>query len=130
MHMHKAIKNKYIYDKYALEMLRKNKEKLQITNDLARTILKDLYPFKYPVLSEEDLQNLSADAIYALTCINDQQKQQLLNMCEWLGWKFIPDWEWQPPSQTQRRSTPYLTDLLSQLLAISNTESPSLSTKQ
>ncbi len=114
----------YIYDKYALAMLCKNKEKLQITDKLAETILTKLYPLQYPVLAK-DLQDLRATAVYALTCINDQQKQQLLNMCEWLGWQFMPKWKWTPPSKTQRRSTPYLTDILSQLLAISNTESPS-----
>ncbi len=114
----------YIYDRNALEMLRKNKEKLQITDELARTILTKLYPLTYPCLTK-DLQNLSATAIDALTCINDEQKRQLCNLCEWLGWKFMPKWAWTPPSKTQRRSKPDLTGLLSQLLAMSNTESPS-----
>jgi len=130
MHMHKEIRNRYIYDDNALQMLYKNKGKLQITDVLARKILYDLYPRKFTVLSRDDLQHLSGDAIDTLTCINDEQKQQLLLMCEWLSWMFMPNIKWQPPSKTKRRSTPYLTDLLSQLLAISNTESPSLSTKQ
>jgi hypothetical protein len=114
----------YVYDRNALQILYKNKEKLQITEDLARKILLELYPGKYPCLTK-DLEMLSTTRVYALKCIEETQKSQLCNLIEWLGWRLMPDWAWTPPSKTQRRSTIDLTGLLSQLLAMSNTKSPS-----
>ena len=105
---------KYVYDSSALELLRKNKEKLDITDDLALKILLELYPGTYEWRTK-DLTMVSGEQVSALQCINEAQKLQLCNLIEELCLKLMPSWDWTAPSKVHRTSTPHLRGLLSRL---------------
>jgi hypothetical protein len=109
---------KYVYDSIALEILRKNKKNLEITDDLALKILLELYPGTYE-WKTKDLTMVSADEVYTLQCINETQKLQLCNLIEELGIYLMPSWDWTAPSKAHQTSTPDLRGLLSRLLAVS-----------
>jgi len=105
---------KYVYDSSALELLRKNKKKLDITDDLALKILVELSPGTY-AWRTKDLTMVSVEQVSALQCINEAQKLQLCDLIEELCLHLMPSWDWTAPSKVHRTSTPHLRGLLSRL---------------
>ncbi len=107
----------YVYHNSALKMLCENKEKLEITDDLALQILWELYPgTRYGEWKTRDLANVGDDQVLALRCLKyDSQKRQLCHLIEELAWYLMPTWAWTGPSKARLTCTPHLRGLLSRL---------------
>ena len=99
----------YVYHNSALKMLCENKEKLEITNELALQILWELYPgTRYDEWKTKDLANVGEDQVLALRCLKyDSQKRQLCHLIVELAGYLMPKWAWTGPSKAHLTSTPH-----------------------